>query len=151
MNNAMLTAEFAKSVGLDTNKLFVDGICTLTIGDDVEIVLMGEPDGYSLVIDAVLMPLTSRDPELLLDLLASNHDEAAVGQAALALNKRTHELVLRRHIATEHQTVSAFSGIMEDMAKRAMFWMSHVDEMERNAVDSGGMPLSSSEEMIVRV
>jgi hypothetical protein len=129
MRNAAEALEaLAARTGLDDLAFDDEGACSLVVGEDIEIFLIGDADADFLQITGIVGDL--QDPSLarrLLELNAANHN----GPVAFGVDQLTDEIVLSRHLPIGDMSPEALLAAVEDFIDRVEFWTDYLPRMER--------------------
>lgn len=147
---ADLIAEFGRRIDLPRLELGRDGICSVVVGDRIEISFEAPPASESLIMTGHLGPLPSDRSEFLLSLLRANHNGDATDGGAIALDPRSGELVLTKRIELATVQIDAFVAAVERFVRFVTFWLDYLPKLLQGAA-AGGTPDLGFEIPLIRV
>jgi hypothetical protein len=121
--------QLGRRIGLPDLKFNGEGICELTVGDNIEVYLEGEPDATVLHLNGVIGTLPAADDRVLRALLGANYNGQATGAAALAMDPRTSEIVLTRQLDVSALDAAKLAETLETFVKYVAFWIGYLPKM----------------------
>ncbi|HVJ69047.1 MAG TPA: type III secretion system chaperone [Caulifigura sp.] len=143
MNNANAVQQLSQSLGLSLE--LADGeACELIVGDDLSILISGDPNGTQLRLMGVVASFPDGDRSLIATtLLKANYNGQGTGPAALALDPLTEDVVLTRAIDA---AASNITSSIEEFANYLDFWRTRLESIVGagdGAVTPDASPISS--------
>lgn len=148
---ADLIAEFGRRIGLPRLELGREGICSVVVGDRIEISFEGAPASESLTMTGHLGPLPSDRSDFLLSLLRANHNGDATDGGAIALDPRSGELVLTKRIDLTGLQIEAFAAGVERFVQFVTFWLDYLSKLTQTSAVGGTSAELGIEVPLIRV
>lgn len=136
---ADLIAEFGRRIELPRLELGREGICSVVVGDRIEISFEAPPASESLVMTGHLGPLPTDRSDFLLALLRANYNGDATDGGAIAIDPRSGEVVLSKRLDLDGLEIEGFAACVERFVRFVTFWIDYLPKLSQT-VASGGAP-----------
>ncbi len=129
MTNSEAVRQLGQFLGLEL-ELGSDEAAELIVGEDLSILISGDPDGSRLRFTGVVATFPEGDAaSAARTLLKANYDGQGTGAAALALDPVSEDVVLTRAFDVANQAADGLSAAVEEFANYLEFWQSRLDSL----------------------
>lgn len=126
MNNTTAIRQLGQSLGLAL-EISAEEACELVIGDDLSVLISGDPDGSRLQFSGTISSFPDGDrASVATALLKANYNGQGTGAAALALDPLTDDVVLTRAFDVAGGDLTK---AIEEFANYLEFWRSRIDSL----------------------
>lgn len=137
MNNATAVRQLGQSLGLSL-ELTEGEACELIIGEDLSVLISGEPSGSRLRLAGVVASFPDGDRgSIATTLLKANYNGQGTGAAAIALDPISEDVILTR---TVNASEAGLTAAVEEFANYLDFWRNMLD-----AIATGGHSRSEAD------
>ncbi|HVJ87830.1 MAG TPA: type III secretion system chaperone [Caulifigura sp.] len=143
MNNTTAIRQLGQSLGLPL-EISAGEACELVIGDDLSVLISGDPDATRLQLSGTVSSFPVGDrASVATALLKANYNGQGTGAAALSLDPLTEDVVLTRAFDVAGGNLTA---AVEEFANYLEFWRSRIDSLvggDSQAVSDSAPPLAA--------
>lgn len=125
-------ARFGEKIGIPDLTFSSENICALTINDEIEVFFqVREFQAHVVRINSKLADLKDVSSELFRDLLMANYNGNGTGEAALAINDQTAEVMLTQPLNVERLSTDDFLEAVNTFVKYTIFWKAELPELQK--------------------
>lgn len=136
-------ARFGDKIGIPDLAFSSENICALTINGEIEVFFqVREFQSHVVRINSKLADLKDISGELFRDLLMANYNGIGTGEAALAINDQTAEIMLTQPLNVERLTSDGFLEAVNTFVKYTLFWRAELPELQKQTATQTDAPVT---------
>jgi hypothetical protein len=138
MTNAAAVRQLGQSLGLEL-ELSAGEAAELIVGDDLSLLISGDPDGQRLRLMGTVASFPDGDAaEVARTLLKANYNGQGTGGAAIALDPVTDDVVLTRAVDVTGLGPDGLRAAVEEFANYMEFWQSRIGTIVQPGTGTAG-------------